>query len=886
MSRRYNRKECSLPEQMNKSVDFGRGKGLDTGAEGKKVKYDGRKSTDIQEESKGQSVYSNMNFKTKSNVHMIRREVKNGEEKGRESNERGLVRERSGKRETDRRNNKRGEIKDTNRIIGGYEMKLRRPVEIKYFRTLSLPHIDMLRVDEITQVSVLGCIHKPTIKIITDYKQAPPHGTRLAKSSLHKLSPRTIPISNKRIPKEISPKISPIARKVQSIPKLVPTIRSKSVLNNSKPISPSSQIASKPKEPLYRKSTNHPINTTYRHSSVLVGQRKNTPLKQTVISSISICEIPRELKKSSAEMVEIKANKVEKVDMSVQTENDIHKFNFNILEDPDEDKVSPFLVEKGREENISTKENLRQEERNNEISIGDLDTEIEEDKKCLKEKRESSIPEIATQQAEKINSSTGNSCVDTKLEDILSFEEFMKITPSSPCKESSYRFSLPDITALSPKSTTGYTRHSYLESPLDTLKSQLSCYSGSSLKTSEIKIEYETRTQKLQKRNLAAIKIQRKYRIWRLSRYSSKQAKKPQLALGTIKYLNQSLTNIILQNKLLQAFRIWKLTVDILKAEVYKKFLSLCATFIQKNWRGYLARKLLKNKVASRIHLQTCLRRFVKGWKVRQIMKSSTVSKLREQIRDSESLIADLKNSNPTQVSLDLIQKMSVQVKAMKRNLREEVRYLYDLGSWNPIKEMRSKKVVTKRTRFQIDQFNEKASNLKEESECESPKIRFSNFLRRNKENYDPLKSIRNSSRSQTPQPSFKFEERLTLNHDKSLEEQSEYEPKPERKSFNFLKRKSQMIKPTKINWRSNSKIDCWGSPRSKSNRRSYTHTQSLLIDNRENSRLNSEAKNPFPLCNSQELSNVPDSPSNRFKSSSFEEIEKQCNLTVEVAKS
>lgn len=260
------------------------------------------------------------------------------------------------------------------------------------------------------------------------------------------------------------------------------------------------------------------------------------------------------------------------------------------------------------------------------------------------------------------------------IEDMLSFEEFMKIIPSSPCKQTSGRFSLPDITALYPKSTTAYLKQRYQESPLSTLKSPCSCYTASSLKTSEIKIEYETGSQKLQKRNLAAIKIQRKYQIWHLSRNSSKQAKKPQIALATIKYLNQSLTHIILQNNLSQAFRIWKLTVDILKAEVYKKFLSVCATFIQKNWRGYLARKLLKNKVAPRIHLQRCLRRFVKGWKIRQIMKSSTVRKLKEQIRDSESLIEDWKNANPNQVNLDLMQKMSVQVKAMKRNLREKVR--------------------------------------------------------------------------------------------------------------------------------------------------------------------------------------------------------------------
>lgn len=882
MSRNYNRKECNLPVRMNKTVDFGRGKGLDTGAAGGKVKHACRKSIEIQEESKGQSVYSNMNFKTQSNVRMVRREGKIGEEKGREGNERrsegGLVRERSKNRESVRINSKRG-----NRMIEGgergYEMRLRRPVEIKYFRTLTLPHIDMQRVDEITQISVLACIHKPSIQIITDYKQASPNITRLTKSSLHKLSPRTIPISNKRAPKETSPKVSPITKKVQSIPKLVPTTRSKSVLNNSKPISPSSQIASKPKEPLYRKSTNHPIHTTHRHSSALVGQRRNTPLKQTAISSISICEVPRELKKTNAEIVEIKASKVDKVDMSVQTEMDIYKFNDTntIIEDSDEDKASPFLAEIEREENLVIK---RQEERKNEIRIGDL--EIEKEKEERKVNEESNISVIA----EKVNSCQENSCVDTKLEDILSFEEFMKITPSSPSKQASGRFSLPVITTLSPKSTATCPKHTYLESPLTTLKSPLSLYSASSLKTSDIKIEYETRSQKLHKRNLAAVKIQRKYRSWRLTRDSSNQAKKSQLALPTIEYLNQSLTHLILHNKLSQAYRIWKLTVDILKAEVYKKFLSVCATFIQKNWRGYLARKILKIKVASRIHLQRCLRKFVKGWKVRQIMKTSTVNKLKEQIRDSESLVADLKNSNPTQVNLDLMYKMSVQIKAMKRNLIEEVRYLYDIGSWSLMKEVRSKKLVYKKIRFQIDEPSDKCSDLKEESKCDSPKIRFSNFLRRNKENYDPLKSIRNSSRSQTPQPSIKLEQIPTLNPDKSLEELSDYEPKPERKSFTFLKRKSQMIKPTKINWQSNSKIDCWGSPRSKSNRRSYTHSQSLLIDNSRNNRVNSEAKNPFQLSKTQDLSQIPSSPSNRDISSSFEEIEKQCNLTEEIAES
>jgi len=187
-----------------------------------------------------------------------------------------------------------------------------------------------------------------------------------------------------------------------------------------------------------------------------------------------------------------------------------------------------------------------------------------------------------------------------------------------------------------------------------------------------------------------------------------------------------------------------------LKSQLLKKFYAHCAVLIQKVWRGYSVRKrvaktknLAKEKALG----------LVKGWKIRRILRTESISNIVQQIKFSPESEAKL----------------------LKLELLESINLAYQGGSW--IKPKKVKKPFLKK---KVDKFIQPSQRKRSLSGAKPRKEAFTFF--------SPIPNTSNSV-DHTPELTFQ-------------------ESKP------FLKRKSERVTMQKLNWsRVPKKIDCWSKP-------------------------------------------------------------------------
>ena len=128
----------------------------------------------------------------------------------------------------------------------------------------------------------------------------------------------------------------------------------------------------------------------------------------------------------------------------------------------------------------------------------------------------------------------------------------------------------------------------------------------------------------------------------------------------------------------MNALRKWAAIKRVERLAVLEQFQNYAAQFIQKNWRGFEARraarkrwqhlKLAKVKIASLGAI----------WKTKKILQAKPISDIKQQIADTEDMIFELIAERNT----DLARKMAKTIPKIKGELISTFHHLYEGSSW------------------------------------------------------------------------------------------------------------------------------------------------------------------------------------------------------------
>ncbi|OMJ88162.1 hypothetical protein SteCoe_9981 [Stentor coeruleus] len=348
---------------------------------------------------------------------------------------------------------------------------------------------------------------------------------------------------------------------------------------------------------------------------------------------------------------------------------------------------------------------------------------------------------------------------------------------------------------------------------------------------------------------LLAIKIQKVFR-----RFLSKKEVKDKKSFNArlIRQKDSSLYilfKICKMSHLFKYFQTWKSYQSSSESpEIIEKFLHYTASFIQRNWKGYYVRKYVIPALSQIKILKSKLKSLLCGWKTRKVFMTKRMQNHIKNIKDLQKMIYELKN-DPDSTSKVLLQQMIDQIPKMHSKFIKDFNSIYRTGAWvallnkpivvkiqDPSKnstpactERKAPTPPPKREKLinrddlpikplQIayeEVVNE--SDLPEENVQEKPKKVFTNFLKRKTQRISILKENSEKSVNAREETKEKVEiEEETDNINDNLweiqEETMQDEKKAEGKPKQFLRRKSQAVKPKKVQWKVQKKIDCWVS--------------------------------------------------------------------------
>ena len=212
------------------------------------------------------------------------------------------------------------------------------------------------------------------------------------------------------------------------------------------------------------------------------------------------------------------------------------------------------------------------------------------------------------------------------------------------------------------------------------------------------------------------------------------------------------------------------------KAEIWLKYLHMCAEIIQKNWRRYSCRKKYLTIIEEvRNKRKLCILACMRCWKTRRVLKSAVLQSLRRNI-----LFVDDQAK-----------------KVLKKELASTFHTMYMTGSWAKRLKERTKPFLRKSQR---DIVNSNVSH-----KTESREVVFAEAMTKN--------SLENAVHKYIESKSYAEMEAIPGNSYKSKSQAPviiEPDP-PQISNKEFLKRKSKQIQMQKLNWGYvNRRIDCW----------------------------------------------------------------------------
>lgn len=258
-------------------------------------------------------------------------------------------------------------------------------------------------------------------------------------------------------------------------------------------------------------------------------------------------------------------------------------------------------------------------------------------------------------------------------------------------------------------------------------------------------------------------------------------------------------------------------------SDLYTSFLNFSAKFIQRNWRGFYTRKFLIPQIHKLRHFIANVKAIIQGWKTRKILATKRIQNHIKNIKDLRTMINEL-SRDPDSSSKQLLITMIEQLPNMHSKFIKDFNSLYRTGMWVALvktKTYESKKenvhedtleslrYLSNRDDIPIRPLQMTYENIldcSEEAEIK-PKRKFTNFLKRKKKNSEE----KNTNEVEAVKETESFRENIEFNlehQEETMQDEKKFEGKPKE----FLKRKSRSIKPKKIQWKVQKKIDCWVS--------------------------------------------------------------------------
>lgn len=270
-------------------------------------------------------------------------------------------------------------------------------------------------------------------------------------------------------------------------------------------------------------------------------------------------------------------------------------------------------------------------------------------------------------------------------------------------------------------------------------------------------------------------------------------------------------------------------------SKTIEKFLNFSACFIQRNWKGYFVRKFVVPSVIRYKQFKDKLKAVVIGWKTRRILATRRLQGHFKTIKDLQTIIFDM-NKDPAGSSDSLLPRFIEELPKVHSKMIKDFNSLYRTGTWVALLKSGQKKISDTSKTLNFKSINRDEMPIKPlainynevPSETDAvqppPKRVFRNFLKRKsktvniQENYEKSVNATEESKEKyenTSRIREKFnnidlviQEQIEDIEEENMPEDRKFESKPKE----FLKRKSQSIKPKKLQWNVKKKIDCWVS--------------------------------------------------------------------------
>jgi hypothetical protein len=221
------------------------------------------------------------------------------------------------------------------------------------------------------------------------------------------------------------------------------------------------------------------------------------------------------------------------------------------------------------------------------------------------------------------------------------------------------------------------------------------------------------------------------------------------------------------------------------KAEIWLKYLHMCAEIIQKNWRRYSCRKKYSTIIEEvRNNRKLCILACVRGWKTRRVLKSLVLQSLRRNISSVDDQAK----------------------KVLKEELASTFHIMYITGSWAKRPKEKPKPFLRKSQRD--------IANSKVRSNTQSREVVFAEAMLKNSQEIAVPRYTESKSYAEMetiPGISYRSKSQAPI----ILESNP-----PQITNKEFLKRKSKQIQMQKLSWgHVNRRIDCWVEKESVYNR-------------------------------------------------------------------
>ena len=357
----------------------------------------------------------------------------------------------------------------------------------------------------------------------------------------------------------------------------------------------------------------------------------------------------------------------------------------------------------------------------------------------------------------------------------------------------------------------------------------------------------------MMRRKRSVIKIQSLYRGYKQRKKFAPlwERHKRKMKLEKLRIIAGRIKALFAPYIILKALRYWVSYRREEKQKLLILFQEYSALFIQKIWRGYKIRSQFSKVLQLRYWAKLSILSLLKGWKTRKVLQCKELKHLKTGIQDLINLQTEL--SQPEQ-NQSLYMQVTSQIPIMKGKFIKDFYRIYRLGTWNrsfnkpsvqnsvyepsfhhdnstflnlsPIKSRED--VPVKPLAFNIEDA--------EVVDIENSKKKFTNFLRRGQNTkYNPkpiavqpkpppseddnqIKVPNEFSDSEISSPKEqipikkgkigRYSEDSEEIDDVQIENINKEQSKP---IHNFLKRKSQSYKPTKLEWKAKTRVNCWG---------------------------------------------------------------------------